>query len=231
MIEEAIILAGGMGTRLKSVITEMPKPMAPIGKRPFLEVLLNNLNEQGIQHVILSVGYKHEIISGHFGNNFKNIKLDYAIESEPLGTGGAVSLALKQLSNHSFLMMNGDTLFDVNLKEFCAFHDHHSSDLSIALKSVQNQDRYGLVEIDEKSKIIAFREKQFISKGLINGGIYATSTDFITSLSLPSKYSWEKEVLEKQTQSSKMFGYSSDSYFIDIGIPSDYAKAQVELEY
>jgi len=229
MIKEAIILAGGMGTRLKSVVQEIPKPMAPIGDRPFLEILLNNLHDQGIEHVVLSVGYKHEIISKYFGESFRNIKLDYAIEKEPLGTGGAVSLALNHLFNDAFIMMNGDTLFDVDLKDFSIFHKQHSANLSIALKPITNQDRYGLVEIDSAYKIIDFTEKQFTSNGYINGGIYATSRKFINSLNLPDKYSWEREVLEKETKSSLMYGYCSDSYFIDHGIPNDYSKAQIEL--
>ncbi len=229
MIKEAIILAGGMGTRLQSVITEIPKPMAPVGNQPFLEILLSNLDGQGIEHVILSVGYKHEIISSHFGNQFRNISIDYAIENEPLGTGGAVSLAIEKLRDTSFFMMNGDTLFDVDLKDFNKFHDEHASDLSIALKPVSNQDRYGLVKVNTNNRIIDFSEKQFITHGLINGGIYATTSSFIKSLSLPLKYSWENEVLEKQIEPSKMYGYKTDSYFIDIGIPEDYAKAQIEL--
>lgn len=229
MIKEAIILAGGMGTRLKSIITEIPKPMAPVGSRPFLEIILDNLSDQGIEHVILSVGYKHEVISNHFGNRYADIKIDYAIEIEPLGTGGAVSLALDQLDSNQFFMMNGDTLFDVNLQALSNFHKKNQSDISIALKPVSNQNRYGLVRVDSNSKIVEFAEKQPIDKGLINGGIYATSKTFIESLSLPTKYSWEKEVLEKQTSLARMYGYETDSYFIDIGIPSDYSKAQIEL--
>ena len=229
MIKEAIILAGGMGTRLKSVVTEIPKPMAPVGKRPFLAIILDNLSQQGIEHVILSVGYKHEVISEHFGNHYSGIKIDYAVEHEALGTGGAVSLALDQLQSDHFFMMNGDTLFDVDLHVFNEFHDDHQSQISIALKPVSNQNRYGLVQIDSNSRIIKFTEKQAIKQGLINGGIYASSKTFIESLRLPSKYSWEKEVLEKQTHQARMYGYETDSYFIDIGIPSDYAKAQIEL--
>ena len=229
MIEEVIILAGGMGTRLRSVITEIPKPMAPVGNRPFLAIILDNLNDQGVKHVILAVGYKYEVIQLHFGNQYKDISLDYAIEKEPLGTGGAVGLALNQLRNDAFLMMNGDTLFDVNLEKLSQFHDDRNADLSIALKPIEKQDRYGLVKVDENSKVIEFSEKQYIEKGLINGGVYTTSKSYIDSLNLPQKYSWEKNVLEAQSIESKIFGFLTDSYFIDIGIPEDYSRAQVEL--
>jgi len=229
MIKEAIILAGGMGTRLKSVITEIPKPMAPVGERPFLAIILDSLNDQGIEHVILSVGYKYEVIEEYFGKKYKDIKIDYATEEAPLGTGGAVSLALAQLNGNDFLMMNGDTLFDVDLNAFSKFHFDHKSNLSLALKPVTNQDRYGLVKIDNNQRIVEFAEKQAIAQGLINGGVYASSKKFIESLQLPTTYSWEKEVLEKQASKARMFGFEMDSYFIDIGIPSDYAKAQVEL--
>lgn len=229
MIKEAIILAGGMGTRLKSVITDIPKPMAPVANRPFLEIILDNLKDQGVEHIVLAVGYKYEVIAEYFGNTYKDIEIDYAIEEEPLGTGGAVSFAMEKIKEDSFLMLNGDTLFDVDLNKFCSFHEHHKSDLSIALKTVSNQDRYGLVEIDSNNRVSKFLEKQFISEGLINGGIYATSSSFIKSLSLPMKYSWEKEVLELQIKESRIYGYSTNSYFIDIGIPQDYSKAQIEL--
>jgi len=179
MIKEAIILAGGMGTRLQSVITEIPKPMAPVGERPFLSIILDSLSDQGIEHIILSVGYKHEVIYTYFGNSYKDIKIDYAIENEALGTGGAVSLAMNYLNDEAFIMMNGDTLFDVDLN--------------------------------------------------LLSGVYISSRQFISTLELPKKYSWEKNILEKQTKSSKMYGFISNSYFIDIGIPSDYAKAQSEL--
>jgi len=171
MIKEAIILAGGMGTRLQSVITEIPKPMAPVGERPFLSIILDSL----------------------------------------------------------FIMMNGDTLFDVDLNLLSDFHHKNKSDISIALKPVINQNRYGLVKIDDDNRIIEFAEKQPIDQGLINGGVYISSRQFISTLELPKKYSWEKNILEKQTKSSKMYGFISNSYFIDIGIPSDYAKAQSEL--
>ena len=229
MIKEAIILAGGMGTRLQSVITEIPKPMAPVGERPFLSIILDSLSDQGIEHIILSVGYKHEVIYTYFGNSYKDIKIDYAIENEALGTGGAVSLAMNYLKDEAFIMMNGDTLFDVDLNLLSDFHHKNKSDISIALKPVINQNRYGLVKIDDDNRIIEFAEKQPIDQGLINGGVYISSRQFISTLELPKKYSWEKNILEKQTKSSKMYGFISNSYFIDIGIPSDYAKAQSEL--
>lgn len=229
MIKEAIILAGGMGTRLRSVITEIPKPMAPVGNRPFLAIILDNLNDQGIEHVILAVGYKYKVIQSHFGEQYKKISLDYAIEEEPLGTGGAVSLALNQINGDAFLMMNGDTLFDVNLNNLSQFHSKKKADLSMALKPIENQDRYGLVKVDENAQVIEFAEKQHIDQGLINGGVYATSKSYIDSLNLPQKYSWEKDILETQSITSKIFGFVSDSYFIDIGIPEDYTRAQLEL--
>ncbi len=229
MIKEAIILAGGMGTRLKSVITEIPKPMAPVGSKPFLAIILDNLNEQGVEHVILAVGYKYEVIESFFGKEYKNIQIDYAIEKEPLGTGGAVSLAINKLNHSAFFMMNGDTLFDVNLAKLGQFHTQQNADLSIALKPIANQDRYGLVRIDEDSKVIEFAEKQHIDKGLINGGVYVTTKQYVKSLNLPNKYSWEKDILELQSSKSNLYGFLSNSYFIDIGIPEDYARAQIEL--
>lgn len=229
MIKEAIILAGGMGTRLKSVITDIPKPMAPVGDRPFLAIILDNLNDQGIEHVILAVGYKYKVIQSYFKSSYKNITINYAIEKEPLGTGGAVSLAIDQLYGNDFFMMNGDTLFDVDLYKMSLFHIENNAQLSLALKPIHNQDRYGLVVVDQNNRVIQFKEKQYTQKGLINGGVYIASKRYISSLNLPQKYSWESEVLEAYSSKSNIFGLVSDCYFIDIGIPEDYNKAQIEL--
>lgn len=228
-LKEAIILAGGQGTRLRSVISEIPKPMAPVNEVPFLAIILENLKSQGIEHVILSVGFKHEVIIDYFGDCFMDMTIDYAIEKEPLGTGGAVSLALSFIQGHEFLLVNGDTLFDVDIKDFYSFHKSVKSKLSIALKPIQQSSRYGIVKIDEENRVTSFEEKQFIEEGLINGGVYISSCDYILSLSLPEKYSWEKDVLEKEVLKGNYTGFISDSYFIDIGIPEDYNRAQLEL--
>ena len=113
---EAIVLAGGLGTRLKSVVSNVPKPMAPIGDKPFLEYILKYLKKNGITRAILSVGYKSEIIEEYFGNNFEGIDLVYSVEKEPLGTGGAIKKAMSKVKSNQVYIINGDTFFDINLK-------------------------------------------------------------------------------------------------------------------
>lgn len=228
-ITEAIILAGGQGTRLKSVVTDIPKPMAPVNGIPFLTILFEKLKAQGISHLILSVGYRHEVIVDYYGYEYEGMKIDYAIEKEPLGTGGAVSLAINFLYNDEFLLMNGDTLFDIDIQKMYDFHNSVSADLSIALKQIENQSRYGIVKLNSDSSVSSFEEKQFINKGLINGGIYITSARYLTVNEMPQKYSWEKDILEKLVNTGGLFGFESTAYFLDIGIPEDYLRAQTEI--
>lgn len=203
--------------------------MAPIGPRPFLEIIIESIQEQGIRHVVLAVGYRYKVIQEYFGERFQDVQISYAVESSPLGTGGAISYASSYVRGDHFFVLNGDTLFDVDLRSMNDQYAMKSPDMMIALKRVKNQDRYGLVELDEDLHITKFAEKQFIQEGLINGGIYLTNQVYLDSLRLPDQYSWEKKVLENQCAVSNYQGYISDSYFIDIGIPEDYARAQEEL--
>jgi D-glycero-alpha-D-manno-heptose 1-phosphate guanylyltransferase len=221
---EVIVLAGGMGTRLRAVVSDLPKPMAPVNNKPFMEYLFIWLSKYPITRIILSVGYKAEVIADYFGDNFQNIPLVYVKEPEPLGTGGAVKLALKQVINDEFLIVNADTYFPVDLNIFNDFHVHNNSGLSIALKKMVNFDRYGTVELKDET-ILNFNEKKFCEEGLINGGIYLVKKDFLNSLPLPEVFSFEKEVLEKQANTGSLKGKLFDDPFIDIGIPEDYYRA------
>lgn len=228
--KEAIVLAGGLGTRLQSVLPDLPKPMAPIGGQPFLAFVLRQLSEGGIQKAILSVGHKHESILTHFGHRFGPLVLDYSIESEPLGTGGAVVLALDRVEEEHVWIVNGDTFFDV---DFGRLYDHHvkaGADLSMALKPMKQFDRYGCVTVDRSGRILGFTEKQYREDGLINGGIYAMRTSALAQADFPEKFSFEKDFLEKNVSSLYLQGIPFEGYFIDIGIPGDYQKASVEME-
>ncbi len=229
MITEAIVLAGGLGTRLKAVISDIPKPMAPVGERPFLYFILKNLQKQGFKRVILSVGYRYEIIETYFGNCFESLELVYAIEKEPLGTGGGIANAMHFAREQEVALINGDTFFDVSLESLYPFHKLHHADISFSLKPMQEFDRYGRVEMDDKCRIKTFHEKAYCANGLINGGVYILNKAVFGAFSLPLKYSFEKDLLEKYTGELNLFGFVSDSYFIDIGIPEDYARAQKEM--
>ena len=218
---EAIVLAGGLGTRLRSVVSDVPKPMAPINNKPFLEYILEFLKNQNIKKVILSVGYKWEVIKDYFGDKYKNIELIYNIEKERLGTGGAIKDALESVENENIYVLNGDTFFDIDLSKM-KLKDNL---IEIALKKMEDFDRYGVVEIDKSGYIQKFKEKSYYQEGFINGGIYLLKKDIFKNFDLPTKFSFE-EFLESNFKNLKAKGRVFNGYFIDIGIPEDYKKAK-----
>ena len=215
--KEAIILCGGLGTRLKSVLPNLPKPMAPIKNKPFLAFVLEYLKRQNIKKVILAVSYKYEIIQNYFQNSYLNMEIVYSIEDEPLGTGGAIMEALKLVDQNSVYILNGDTIFDINLNGL----ELKDSKICVALKQMKDFDRYGSVNIDKYNNIISFNEKKFTSDGLINGGIYLVSKDIFNGFNLNSKFSFE-EFFQNNFLALKARACVFDDYFIDIGIPQDY---------
>jgi len=228
---ESIILAGGFGKRLQNVISDIPKPMADIDGRPFLSFLLDYLTNQRVKKVLFSVGYKHEIIENYFGFKYKDIEIEYILEKEPLGTGGAIREALEYARNNDVTVINGDTFFDINLLEMFEFHRKKNSLLTVAVKRMQNCSRYGSVFI-QNNKIIHLEEKSLSRSGIINGGIYAinkTISDFLNRYSVP--FSFEKDFMQKNTQRIDIRPYISDAYFVDIGIPEDYEKAKNEVSF
>ncbi|HFP7500781.1 TPA: nucleotidyltransferase family protein [Campylobacter coli] len=213
---QAIVLAGGLGTRLRSVVQALPKPMAPINGKPFLAFVLEYLKKQGITEIILSVSYKYELIQEYFKDEFHGMKIHYNIEKELLGTGGAIKDALKFVKNEVYVL-NGDTFFDIDLKKPVL----NSSKICIALKQMQNFDRYGTVNVDEQGIVTSFEEKVFKKQGLINGGVYLLKKDIFNNFSLERKFSFE-EFLQENYKTLKIQTQIFDDYFIDIGVPKDY---------
>ncbi|MEZ5195045.1 MAG: nucleotidyltransferase family protein [Bacteroidales bacterium] len=234
-IQEAIILAGGLGTRLKDVVSDIPKVMAPVNGRPFLEYVLDFLEDNIIEHVVLSVGYKHEIIQNHFKKRYKSISIDYAIEKEPLGTGGGIKKAFELINGSKALVFNGDTMFRVNLNKIFEFHFSKSAQFTVVLRQVDDVSRYGAVATDDNQRIVRFNEKgQREGIGKINGGIYLINRNFLTKNNFPEKFSLEKDCFEALVDTQAFYGVLCKQYFIDIGIPEDYQKAQddfKEFEY
>ena len=228
MIKEAVVLAGGLGTRLRGVVKDIPKPMAPIGERPFLAFLLDYLAYYKIERVVLSVGYKWEVIEECFGSEYKGMKLFYAVEEEPLGTGGGIANALQHLNNEDFLLLNGDTFFNVDLLKLQETFYHSNADLCLTLKAMKQFDRYGRVELDGNI-ITAFHEKEYCEEGFINGGVYVLKQKLFKQNHLGKKFSFEMDIMEKGLEKWNMKANISESYFIDIGIPEDYERAQTEL--
>jgi D-glycero-alpha-D-manno-heptose 1-phosphate guanylyltransferase len=231
MTGEAIILAGGMGTRLKDVVAGSPKSMAPVNDRPFLEYLLDYLDRWGLRRVILSVGYEKEKIIQHFGNQYKSLELAYAIEEEPLGTGGAIISALHHVQGFSTFILNGDTYFDVNLQRLDDFRRIKEADLCLAMRFEIEPARFGLIEFDNNNRITGFFEKaDGVEEAYINGGVYIVRKDYLLRFGLPEKFSFEKDFLQQYYQTEEIYGMRCFSYFRDIGVPEDYKKAIDEFK-
>ena len=225
---QAIILAGGLGTRLKSTVNNVAKPMAPIGDTPFLECVLKNLKKNKITSVVLSVGHQWETIESYFGLNFDGIDLKYSIESEPLGTGGAIKKSINLISDDLVFIVNGDTFYDFDFSQMMEnFQD--DSQLMLSLKLMHEFDRYGCVEVDDHGCVIAFKEKRFKKSGYINGGVYLVKKSLFKGFNLPQKFSFE-EFMENNFLILKAHAKVFDGYFIDIGVPEDFKKAQIELK-
>lgn len=227
MKPQAIILAGGLGTRLSSTVPGLPKCMAPVAGRPFLFYVINYLRSQGINEFIFSLGYKHEIIEDYLQDNFTGLEYTCTIEKEPLGTGGAIRLACQHANTEQVLIANGDTVFKIEVDKFLKTHHDSMSACTLALKPMKEFERYGAVELNSDNSIKRFSEKRYVESGLINGGLYLLNRSQFLSLEFPGKFSFEKDYLESTTE--KLMGYVDDGYFIDIGIPEDYQKAQEDF--
>ncbi|MBQ2842491.1 MAG: HAD-IIIA family hydrolase [Clostridia bacterium] len=224
---EAIILAGGFGTRLKPCIDNLPKPLAPIDGKPFLQYLLDYLYANGVHRAIISTGYLAEQIENSIGRKYRGMAVDYCREDSPLGTGGAIKKALGMCREEYAVTVNGDSFFDVNLFEMRDFHEKSGCPLTLAAREVTWAERSGFLTV-ENGKLSGFREKGVKSAGLINGGIYFMKTNLLDGIE-EEKFSFEKSVLEG--------GYcpvavmESCGYFIDIGIPENYKKAEEEKAF
>lgn len=221
---ECVVLAGGKGTRLRSVVSDLPKCMAPVAGRPFLAWLLDDLREAGFDHIILSLGYKHEAVEAWVASRPDRDSITCVVEEEPLGTGGGVRLALRQARENAVFILNGDTFFGVDYPAMQAFHRQSGAQATLALKPLRDFDRYGEVTLDGEGRITAFREKRPCAEGLINGGVYLLQRDALAEM--PERFSLEKDYFEPKAESAGLAGFRSEGYFIDIGIPADYARAQ-----
>ena len=232
MIHEAIILAGGLGTRLRAAVPDLPKCMAPVAGRPFLYYLIKYFEKQGINRFIFSLGYMHEAIQAFLQNEFQDhsgARYVCEIEDEPLGTGGAVRTATYHAVDRDVLVVNGDTFFAVNVADLFSLYKGTNADCVLSLKPIIDSERYGTVSMDQQQRITAFREKNFNSEGLINGGVYALNVPAFLAEALPVKFSFETEYLQALHDKRKFYGSLQDGYFIDIGIPADFNKASIDF--
>lgn len=236
MIREAIILAGGKGTRLQNVVKNVPKPLAPVSGEPFLNYLIRYLQRQGIERVILSVGYMYEKIMQTYGHSFNGVEVDYSVEHSPLGTGGAIAKAIGKTREGNALILNGDSFMAFNLADFekeyervCRDNPSLKYPVLMLLKELHSVDRYGSVLL-EKNRIISFEEKTFREQALINAGVYLFDRRLFLEGMFCGRFSFEKDFLEKRVDEGIIFGMSGEGYFIDIGVEEDYFRAQNELK-
>jgi len=221
---EAIILAGGLGTRLRSVIRDLPKPMALIGERPFLELLLGLLKDRGFEHVVLALGYMANKVTSHFGNSFEGMALDYVVEDQPLGTGGAVRLALTRCNDDHVFVFNGDTYLEINAVQVELDWQTYKSTIIVG-RSVPDTERYGrLVIVD--GCVVGFTEKGISGPGLINAGCYVLGINQLNTWPLYKKFSLEADYLAQQVRSETVRLFETAGIFIDIGVPEDFDRAQ-----
>lgn len=224
---EAIVLAGGFGTRLRQVVADVPKPMAPIAGRPFLEILLGELAQKGFSRVVLSLGFMAEKISGHFGARFAGLDITYVVEDTPLGTGGATRLASTACAQDHVFVFNGDTYLDleVDLLERQWQAKRHPI---VVGRQVPDTTRYGRLVVDG-DRVTSFAEKGIAGPGLINAGCYLLATDALAQFPLNQPFSIETDYLVPEVARAMVEVFVTEGVFIDIGIPEDYARAQALL--
>jgi D-glycero-alpha-D-manno-heptose 1-phosphate guanylyltransferase len=223
---DAIVLAGGFGTRLRSVVSNVPKPMAPVGGRPFLELLLGSLKAKGITRVILSVGYMSDAIISYFQENSLGMELVFEVESSPLGTGGAIAAALRHVHSDCALVLNGDTYIDLDLEAVRSMWPGDRTPIVVA-RAVSDTERFGRLDVTN-ARITRFVGSGIKSAGIINAGGYLIPTNVFLGENMPEKFSFEQDFLSKRPPLSLRV-FMALGQFIDIGVPDDYERAQTEL--
>jgi D-glycero-alpha-D-manno-heptose 1-phosphate guanylyltransferase len=226
VVTEAIILAGGLGTRLREAVPELPKAMAPVAGQPFLAYLLRFIEAGGVARVVLALGYKSEAIRKFFGGNFGKLKIAYSIEEEPLGTGGALLHALPCIEGPFAFVVNGDTFLRVDYRAMASvLCSHAGAELAVALRHVQDASRYGRAVV-VGDRIRGFNARGTPGPGLINGGCYLVRRDLFQRYPMPAKFSWEQDFLEARASTLQPIAFRCDAPFIDIGLPDAFEQAQ-----
>lgn len=228
-VTKAIVLAGGLGTRLRTAVPDLPKCMAPVNGIPFITYVVKYLHSMGIGHFVFALGYRSEQMISYIEALLPADCFRFSVEDKPLGTGGAVRLACAGEDEQHILVVNGDTLFRADVQELAAFHMQQNALCTMALKPMKSFSRYGAVELDDRNAVMQFREKQYCPEGLINGGVYVLNVPAFMAKELPEQFSFEQDFLEKYSPGGEIYGVKQDAYFIDIGIPEDYTRAGVEL--
>lgn len=224
---EAIVIAGGFGTRLRQIIADVPKPMAPIAGRPFLEILLNSLARKGFKRVILSLGFMAEKISSYFGKQHAGMELIYVVENQPLGTGGGVRLAMEKMTTDHVFVFNGDTFLDLEVDDVEHQWQLRHNPIIVA-REVPETSRYGRLIVDGYVAK-GFVEKGVVGSGLINAGCYALMRGQLDCFPVAQSFSLEVDFLSHAINRGEFDVFTTNGKFIDIGVPEDYARAQTML--
>ena len=227
-VDEAIVLAGGLGTRLRSVVADLPKPLAPVCGRPFVAYLLDLLANHGMRRAVLATGYLGEQVESALGTSWQGMELIYSHEPEPLGTGGAIALALQHIYGTACFVLNGDTYLKLDYAAFDAQTRRHDAALGIALAEVADAARYGAVEIGNGC-VHAFAEKGRHGPGYINAGVYLIKRELLDAFPSGSRFSFETDVMQPMVGRRTVAAFTATQGFIDIGVPEDYARAQHAL--
>lgn len=225
---KALILVGGLGTRLRSQVSDLPKSMAPIAGKPFLEWQLMMLKAQGFHNIVLCTGYLADPIVEYFGDGSKfGLNIDYSFEEEPRGTAGAIRNASGFIDG-TFLLVNGDTFFDMDCNSLLDFHEVKGAMVSLALTMVEDVSRYGSVTIDINGRVKSFKEKSpnIQTFGYINAGVYVVERAVMDHIAEDTAVSLEKDVIPKIINRGLVYGYVSEGYFVDIGTPESYEQAR-----
>lgn len=229
-----VVLAGGLGTRLKDVVNDVPKPLAPILDRPFLDYLLSYWIKNNANKIILSVGYKNQFIKNYFSNSYKGVPIEYVIEDVPVGTGGAILKVLNEVNvPDDFFIINGDTMFLIDQKAMRNFHFEMKADFTMCLRNIKNAGRYHRMQMDKTNKLCSVIEPDNKkTSGLINGGVYIVNRKVFDAFSIEQGkvVSLENEILPKIISTNKVYGVVDGGAFIDIGIPDDYFRAESFLK-
>ena len=226
----AIILAGVQDTYFRSPVDGLPRCMALVAGRPFLFYVINELRIQGIQHIIFSLGYKHEIIEDYLANEFPALSYECMIAKEPLGTGGATRFACEKAISKNVLVVDSERLFKADIEKLFAFHQEQEAECTIALKPMRDFDHYGAVALDVENTIIAFYEKQYFKQGLVNSAMYILEVAGFLEKKWPSVFSFENDYLKHYLPQGKMKGVIDDSYYLDTSIKANLERAQLELK-
>ena len=226
--EEAIVLAGGFGTRLRGIIDDVPKPLAPVACRPFLAWLLARLAAGGMRRCILATGYLSDVIEQRIGARWQGMEIAYSVEPEPLGTGGAIRLAATRLQGDAAHVLNGDTWLEYDPVALEDTARAAGASMTIALARVDDVARYGAVDIDN-GRVTGFREKGESGPGWINAGCYFLGADALAALPVRDAFSFEQDVLQPRVQARAVAAFTATAGFIDIGVPEDYARAQLQF--